>query len=384
MLPCGAARDGQGGPDCGRPRPCTPGEGTPAAAGGGLSHRGGAAPGGRWRQRWDRILVPPHPAGRVGAAGPTGRGGRGVTSAGSARSSNWPSPLPGPSWRAWPWVTTAVAGSTGGSGPIRGCSCSACCWASSPPFACFGGRCSARSRTTQPHDRDRAERAALLRERVHKLAGCGAGRGRRDRDRAGVRARPVQRHRDDPVLLDADAGQRPGPDPGAGGGRAGAAADVVARGVRRADRVRGAAAGGRRVRAARDTAAGTSSSGPARTTTSRPSRVSSSASTLASSSPVRTRSAEARPPSNRPTAPTSTGRSPRLPRPKPMLAAHPPRLTSRSVTRNDSATRSSLSATSESANLPGKVIRWSVAMDPVTMRDTARTLLLGRRWATRR
>ena len=56
--------------------------------------------------------------------------------------------------------------------------------------------------------------------------------------------------------------------------------------------------------------------------------------------------------------------------PKAMFAATPPRRTSRSSTRNDSETLSSLSATSESANRPGKVMRWSVAIDPVTAMRT--------------
>ena len=73
-----------------------------------------------------------------------------------------------------------------------------------------------------------------------------------------------------------------------------------------------------------------------------------------------------------PTAPTSTGRRPRLPRPKQMLAAHPPRRTSRSSTRNDTDSLSSWSTTRLSANLPGKDIRWSVAMDPATRMDTTR------------
>ena len=87
-------------------------------------------------------------------------------------------------------------------------------------------------------------------------AGRGAGRavprgGRRHRDRARHRARPVLRHGDDEVLLDVDAGQRAGPDPGAADRRAAAELDVLARGVRGADGVRRAAAGGGRVRLAR-------------------------------------------------------------------------------------------------------------------------------------
>ena len=66
-----------------------------------------------------------------------------------------------------------------------------------------------------------------------------------------------------------------------------------------------------------------------------------------------------------PTAPTRTGSRPRLPRPKQMFAAQPPRRTSRSSTRNETDSLSSCSTTSESENLPGKDIRWSVAMDPV-------------------
>ena len=53
-----------------------------------------------------------------------------------------------------------------------------------------------------------------------------------------------------------------------------------------------------------------------------------------------------------------------------MLAAQPPRRTSRSSTRKDSAILSSWSTTSESENLPGNDIRWSVAMEPVTSSDT--------------
>src|SRR5271169_1783626 len=49
-----------------------------------------------------------------------------------------------------------------------------------------------------------------------------------------------------------------------------------------------------------------------------------------------------------------------------MLAATPPRRMARSSTRNDSETLSSLSAMSWSVNLPGNVIKWSVAIDPVT------------------
>ena len=54
-----------------------------------------------------------------------------------------------------------------------------------------------------------------------------------------------------------------------------------------------------------------------------------------------------------------------------MLAATPPRRMASSSTRNDSETRSSLSAMSWSVNLPGNVIKWSVAIDPVTAIRTA-------------
>src|SRR6187455_2825734 len=53
-----------------------------------------------------------------------------------------------------------------------------------------------------------------------------------------------------------------------------------------------------------------------------------------------------------------------------MFAAHPPRRTSRSSTRKDSAILSSCSTTKESANRPGKDIRWSVATEPVTAMGT--------------
>src|SRR5580704_9129712 len=67
----------------------------------------------------------------------------------------------------------------------------------------------------------------------------------------------------------------------------------------------------------------------------------------------------------------SSGRRPSTPRPKAMLAATPPRRIARSSTRNDSETLSSLSAMSWSVNLPGNVIKWSVAIDPVTAIRTA-------------
>src|SRR5919199_2930061 len=73
-----------------------------------------------------------------------------------------------------------------------------------------------------------------------------------------------------------------------------------------------------------------------------------------------------------PTAPTSSGRAPRTPRPKAMFAAAPPRRTCRSSTRNDSETLCSCSTTRLSANRPWNTMRWSVAMDPVTAMRTGR------------
>src|SRR6516225_260455 len=67
----------------------------------------------------------------------------------------------------------------------------------------------------------------------------------------------------------------------------------------------------------------------------------------------------------------SNGRSPSTPRPNAMFAATPPRRMSRSSTRKESDTRSSFSAMSWSTNRPGNVIRWSVAIDPVTAMRTA-------------
>src|SRR5262245_8456086 len=52
--------------------------------------------------------------------------------------------------------------------------------------------------------------------------------------------------------------------------------------------------------------------------------------------------------------------------PKAMLAAMPPRRTTRSSTRNESDTLCSWSGRSCSAKRPGKCIRWSVAIEPVT------------------
>src|ERR1700740_3351307 len=54
-----------------------------------------------------------------------------------------------------------------------------------------------------------------------------------------------------------------------------------------------------------------------------------------------------------------------------MCAATPPRRMASSSTRNDKETLSSLSAMSWSVNLPGNVIKWSVAIDPVTAIRTA-------------
>src|SRR3954453_14828117 len=47
-----------------------------------------------------------------------------------------------------------------------------------------------------------------------------------------------------------------------------------------------------------------------------------------------------------------------------MFGATPPRRISRSSTRKDTESLSSCSTTSESANFPLKVIRWSVAIEP--------------------
>ena len=51
--------------------------------------------------------------------------------------------------------------------------------------------------------------------------------------------------------------------------------------------------------------------------------------------------------------------------PKPMFAATPPRRICKSSTKNDSDTLCNWSAINESLNRPGKVIKWSVATDPV-------------------
>ncbi|CAM5530293.1 hypothetical protein SVIOM342S_03864 [Streptomyces violaceorubidus] len=60
--------------------------------------------------------------------------------------------------------------------------------------------------------------------------------------------------------------------------------------------------------------------------------------------------------------------------PKAMFAATPPRRTSSWSTRKESETVCSWSATSWSEKRPGKVMRWSVAMEPVTAMRTAWTL----------
>src|SRR5580765_3291069 len=57
-----------------------------------------------------------------------------------------------------------------------------------------------------------------------------------------------------------------------------------------------------------------------------------------------------------------------------MFGATPPRRTTRSSTRKDSDTLSSWSASSWSAKRPGKLIRWSVAMEPATRIGMAGTL----------
>src|SRR6478736_5455272 len=59
--------------------------------------------------------------------------------------------------------------------------------------------------------------------------------------------------------------------------------------------------------------------------------------------------------------------------PNAMLAATPPRRTCRSEVRNDREISSSCSTTSESAKSPSKVMRWSVAMEPVMAICTGRT-----------
>jgi len=63
-----------------------------------------------------------------------------------------------------------------------------------------------------------------------------------------------------------------------------------------------------------------------------------------------------------------------------MFAATPPRLITSESTRNDSAILSSFSGTSWSTNRAGNVIRWSVAIDPVTAMRTAAFLPEWNRW----
>src|SRR4051794_11750507 len=63
--------------------------------------------------------------------------------------------------------------------------------------------------------------------------------------------------------------------------------------------------------------------------------------------------------------------------PNAMFAATPPRRTSRSSARNDRDTLSSCSTTRLSRNLPLKVIRWSVAMEPVMAICTGENLPAG-------
>src|SRR5215213_6604258 len=62
-----------------------------------------------------------------------------------------------------------------------------------------------------------------------------------------------------------------------------------------------------------------------------------------------------------------------------MLAPAPPRCWTRSSTRKESETFSICPSTNCSTNFPGKVIRWSVAMEPVTTTGTERSLWLDRR-----
>ena len=64
-------------------------------------------------------------------------------------------------------------------------------------------------------------------------------------------------------------------------------------------------------------------------------------------------------------------RRPSTPSPNAMFAPDPPRRIARSSTRKLSEIRSSWSTTSWSANFPGKCMRWSVAMEPVTAMGTS-------------
>src|SRR3954449_12066419 len=70
-----------------------------------------------------------------------------------------------------------------------------------------------------------------------------------------------------------------------------------------------------------------------------------------------------------------------------MLAPAPPRCCTRSSTRKDSDTFSIWPSTNCSVNFPGNVIRWSVAMEPVTATGTGRSLGDGvrrdARWTSR-
>src|SRR3712207_2765907 len=60
-----------------------------------------------------------------------------------------------------------------------------------------------------------------------------------------------------------------------------------------------------------------------------------------------------------------------------MFAPAPPRCCTRSSTRKESETFSILPSTNWSVNLPGKVIRWSVAIEPVTTTGMAGDSLRG-------
>src|SRR4051794_24914199 len=60
-----------------------------------------------------------------------------------------------------------------------------------------------------------------------------------------------------------------------------------------------------------------------------------------------------------------------------MLAPAPPRCCTRSSTRKESETFSICPSTNCSVKVPGKVIRWSVAIEPVTHTVTGRSLEVG-------
>src|SRR4051794_40245106 len=62
-----------------------------------------------------------------------------------------------------------------------------------------------------------------------------------------------------------------------------------------------------------------------------------------------------------------------------MFAPAPPRCWTRSSTRKDSETFAIFPSTNWSVNRPGKVIRWSVAIEPVTTTDIEDSLAGGRR-----